>query len=393
MSGSVVRLAVSTRTSSHPADAEDRGVGRDAVPVRWRQGEGRAALRDGPGAAFDRMREASRSRLPDDRLLRVQAGGIGRRRRWHAASHRPAGRRCSRACSTPGFVDRRDLADADRARQRMIAIGHQRPRLVDRPRLSPALDRRRHHDPQGLRRRTQARAARGAADAPARQHRAGRPRPGVDRPRDGDLQPVREGPRARRLGDARPHGARADQPGARRDPRRAGGRVRRRHALGDRLVRAVRLWRVGVRDRGDPLEGEEHARSRASSRRGSSRRRAARVRLLARDEYTARLGPGQGRARSRLGGDAAPRPRPADRRRGVQRRDLLARLGGLGDTARDLAYRMYHVAERKGWTDEARAYNALVVAWTDLARGAESARARPSRRRRASGSSRGRRWR
>ena len=55
--------------------------------------------------------------------------------------------------------------------------------------------------------------------------------------------------------------------------------------------------------------------------------------------------------------------------------DLLARLGGLGDTARDLAYRMYHVAERKGWTDEARAYNALVVAWTDLARGAESARA------------------
>jgi putative DNA methylase len=54
---------------------------------------------------------------------------------------------------------------------------------------------------------------------------------------------------------------------------------------------------------------------------------------------------------------------------------LLARLGGLGDTARDLAYRLYHVAERKGWTDEARAYNALVVAWPDLARGADSARA------------------
>ncbi len=54
--------------------------------------------------------------------------------------------------------------------------------------------------------------------------------------------------------------------------------------------------------------------------------------------------------------------------------ELLAHLGGLGDTARDLAYRMYHVAERKGWTDEARAYNALVVAWTDLSRGAESAR-------------------
>jgi putative DNA methylase len=54
--------------------------------------------------------------------------------------------------------------------------------------------------------------------------------------------------------------------------------------------------------------------------------------------------------------------------------DLLARLGGLGDTARDLAYRLYQLAERKGWTDEARAYNALVVAWTDLSRGADSAR-------------------
>jgi Adenine-specific DNA methylase containing a Zn-ribbon len=52
---------------------------------------------------------------------------------------------------------------------------------------------------------------------------------------------------------------------------------------------------------------------------------------------------------------------------------LLVRLGGVGDTARDLAYRMYHVAERKGWTDEARAYNALVVAWMDFASGGELA--------------------
>ena len=55
--------------------------------------------------------------------------------------------------------------------------------------------------------------------------------------------------------------------------------------------------------------------------------------------------------------------------------ELLARLGGLGDSARILAYRLYGIAERKGWTDEARAYNALVVAWTDLARGAETVRA------------------
>ena len=54
--------------------------------------------------------------------------------------------------------------------------------------------------------------------------------------------------------------------------------------------------------------------------------------------------------------------------------DLLARLGGLGDVARGLAYRLYLVAERKGWTDEAISYNALVVAWTDLVRGADASR-------------------
>jgi putative DNA methylase len=54
--------------------------------------------------------------------------------------------------------------------------------------------------------------------------------------------------------------------------------------------------------------------------------------------------------------------------------DLLARLGGLGDTARDLAYRLHQVADQKGWTDEARAYNALVVAWPDLVRRAEQVR-------------------
>lgn len=53
---------------------------------------------------------------------------------------------------------------------------------------------------------------------------------------------------------------------------------------------------------------------------------------------------------------------------------LLSRIGGMGDVARDLAYRLYHVAERKGWSEEARAYNALVVAWPDLVRGVKQAR-------------------
>lgn len=43
--------------------------------------------------------------------------------------------------------------------------------------------------------------------------------------------------------------------------------------------------------------------------------------------------------------------------------ELVARVGGLAETARELAYRLYTLCERKGWTEEAGYYNALVVAW------------------------------
>jgi putative DNA methylase len=48
--------------------------------------------------------------------------------------------------------------------------------------------------------------------------------------------------------------------------------------------------------------------------------------------------------------------------------DLLRRVGTLGDTARELAYRLYTICEHKKWTKEAFAYNALVVAWPEIAR-------------------------
>lgn len=38
-------------------------------------------------------------------------------------------------------------------------------------------------------------------------------------------------------------------------------------------------------------------------------------------------------------------------------------LGSNAERAKDLAYRLYTLAERKGWTQEGYAYNALVVAW------------------------------
>jgi len=45
---------------------------------------------------------------------------------------------------------------------------------------------------------------------------------------------------------------------------------------------------------------------------------------------------------------------------------LLRRLGAMGQQARDLAYRLYNICERKGWAEEARAYNGLVIAWPEL---------------------------
>ncbi len=53
---------------------------------------------------------------------------------------------------------------------------------------------------------------------------------------------------------------------------------------------------------------------------------------------------------------------------------LLAQVGGLGDVARDLAYRLYTLCERKGWATEASPYNGLVVAWPELVKLAESQR-------------------
>ena len=46
---------------------------------------------------------------------------------------------------------------------------------------------------------------------------------------------------------------------------------------------------------------------------------------------------------------------------------LLKDLGAtLADQARNLAYRLYTICERKKWAEEARAYNGLVLAWPEL---------------------------
>lgn len=45
------------------------------------------------------------------------------------------------------------------------------------------------------------------------------------------------------------------------------------------------------------------------------------------------------------------------------------------EEARSLAYRLFSIADRRGWTQEASAYNELIVSWNDIARAASELRA------------------
>jgi putative DNA methylase len=48
--------------------------------------------------------------------------------------------------------------------------------------------------------------------------------------------------------------------------------------------------------------------------------------------------------------------------------ELVAKLGGAADAARELAYRLYNVCERRKRAAEALAYNALVQSWPEISR-------------------------
>jgi putative DNA methylase len=57
---------------------------------------------------------------------------------------------------------------------------------------------------------------------------------------------------------------------------------------------------------------------------------------------------------------------------------LVAKLGSRADTARELAYRLYVLCERKKRAQEALAYNALVQSWPEIQRLASEAENRPA---------------
>ena len=53
--------------------------------------------------------------------------------------------------------------------------------------------------------------------------------------------------------------------------------------------------------------------------------------------------------------------------------DLVAKLGARAEAARELAYRLYTIAERKKRAADALAYNGLVQSWPEIARLAREA--------------------
>jgi putative DNA methylase len=46
----------------------------------------------------------------------------------------------------------------------------------------------------------------------------------------------------------------------------------------------------------------------------------------------------------------------------------VAKLGAKAEVARELAYRLYTLCERKKWAPEALAYNGLVQSWPEIIR-------------------------
>jgi putative DNA methylase len=46
--------------------------------------------------------------------------------------------------------------------------------------------------------------------------------------------------------------------------------------------------------------------------------------------------------------------------------ELIRHLGGVGEIARDLSYRLYSICERRGWKEDALRFNALVTSWSKI---------------------------
>jgi putative DNA methylase len=94
--------------------------------------------------------------------------------------------------------------------------------------------------------------------------------------------------------------------------------------------------------------------------------RAGKVRLLRRDELSEDWNP---TTEHRLTVWAVTQHliRALDKNGETATATLASKVGGLAQIARDLAYRLYILSDRKGWAEEAGYYNSLVVSWPAIA--------------------------
>ena len=94
---------------------------------------------------------------------------------------------------------------------------------------------------------------------------------------------------------------------------------------------------------------------------------AGKVRLLKREEYPADWNP-QADTRKPVWEGTQYLVRALETGGEGAAARLCKMLGGGAEPARDLAYRLYSICERKGWASEAMAYNSLVIAWPEITR-------------------------
>jgi len=99
--------------------------------------------------------------------------------------------------------------------------------------------------------------------------------------------------------------------------------------------------------------------------------RGGKVRLLKRDELPADWNPATD-SKIRNWEVAQHLIRALETGGEVAASDLLRKIGGMGEVARDLAYRLYNLCERKKWANEAMAYNGLVISWREISKLAQS---------------------
>jgi putative DNA methylase len=93
--------------------------------------------------------------------------------------------------------------------------------------------------------------------------------------------------------------------------------------------------------------------------------KAGKVRLLRRDELPANWDPAKD-GRLTVWETTQHLIRMLEKEGESGAAQLLAKLGGAGELARDLAYRLYTTCERKKWAQDALAFNSLVVSWPEI---------------------------